>query len=164
MRKLKHRRQRREDQAREITKYEHCQGHGVLSGVAQGATRPVRSTALPNLEQKVDAAALVPHIVAQFLANDRAIQKIERTSVSESGDSKLDRVHGTGTADRRRACMSRRRMVSNDEEPTAPWRRNIPTAVCPTERVVPAPGSHLFFPCAARTGDASIIAAGGRGR
>jgi hypothetical protein len=55
-------------------------------------------------------------------------------------------------------------MASNDEEPTAPWRRNIPTAVCPTEQVVPAPGSHLFFPCAARTGEASIIAAGGRGR
>jgi hypothetical protein len=46
-------------------------------------------------EQKVDAAALVPHIVAQFLANDRAFRKMERTSVSESGDSKLDRVHGT---------------------------------------------------------------------
>jgi hypothetical protein len=46
-------------------------------------------------EQKVDAAALVPHIVAQFLANDRAFRKMERTSVSESGDSKLERVHGT---------------------------------------------------------------------
>ena len=46
-------------------------------------------------EQKVDAAALVPHIVAQFLANDRAFRIMERTSVSESGDSKLDRVHGT---------------------------------------------------------------------
>ena len=45
-------------------------------------------------EQKVDAAALVPHIVAQFLANDRAFRKLERMSVSKTGDSKLDRVHG----------------------------------------------------------------------
>jgi hypothetical protein len=42
-------------------------------------------------EQKVDAAALVPHIVGQFLANDRAFRKLERMSVSKSGDSKLDR-------------------------------------------------------------------------
>ena len=49
MRKLKHRRQRREDQAGKITKYKCCQGHRVLTGVAQGATRPVCSTALPKL-------------------------------------------------------------------------------------------------------------------
>jgi hypothetical protein len=46
-------------------------------------------------EQNVDAAALVPHIVAQFLANDRAFQKLERMPVPKSVDSKLDRVHGT---------------------------------------------------------------------
>jgi hypothetical protein len=38
-------------------------------------------------DQKADAAALVPHIVAQFLANDRAFRKLERMPVSESGDS-----------------------------------------------------------------------------
>jgi hypothetical protein len=30
-------------------------------------------------EQKVDAAALVPHILAQFLSNDRAFRQAERT-------------------------------------------------------------------------------------
>jgi hypothetical protein len=46
-------------------------------------------------EQEVGAAALVPHIVAQFLANDRVFRKLERMPVSKSGDSKLGRVHGT---------------------------------------------------------------------
>ena len=29
--------------------------------------------------QKVDAAALIPHILAQFLSNDRAFKQAERT-------------------------------------------------------------------------------------
>jgi hypothetical protein len=41
-------------------------------------------------EHKVDAAALVPHIVGQFLANDRAFRKLDRMLVSKSGDSKQD--------------------------------------------------------------------------
>jgi hypothetical protein len=45
-------------------------------------------------EQKVDAAALVPHIVAQFLANDPAFRKLERLAASKSSGPKLDRVHG----------------------------------------------------------------------
>jgi hypothetical protein len=43
--------------------------------------------------QKVDAAALVPHIIAQFLANDPAFRKLERLAVSKSGDPNLDGVH-----------------------------------------------------------------------
>jgi hypothetical protein len=35
-------------------------------------------------EQKVDAAALVPHIVAKFLANDPAFRKLERLAASKS--------------------------------------------------------------------------------
>jgi hypothetical protein len=39
-------------------------------------------------EQEVDATAFVPHIIAQFLAHDRAFKKkAERTAESKSGDS-----------------------------------------------------------------------------
>ena len=91
MRKLKHRRQRREDQAREITKYEHCQGHALFLTVSLKAQLD-RYAQLHSQtwEQKVDAAALVPHIVAQFLADDRVFRKLERMLVSKTGDSKLD--------------------------------------------------------------------------
>jgi hypothetical protein len=35
--------------------------------------------------QKVDAAALIPHILAQFLANDRAFTKFEKEGPLNSG-------------------------------------------------------------------------------
>ena len=39
-------------------------------------------------EQKVDAVALVPHILEQYLANDRAFRKSERAADSNSGKAK----------------------------------------------------------------------------
>jgi hypothetical protein len=37
-------------------------------------------------DQKVDAAALIPHIVAQFLALDRAFSKAEKEDRLKNGD------------------------------------------------------------------------------
>jgi hypothetical protein len=41
-------------------------------------------------EQQVDTATLIPHIVAQFLANDRAFQKLERVDRSNSNNHVVD--------------------------------------------------------------------------
>jgi hypothetical protein len=40
-------------------------------------------------EQKVDAASLVPHIIAQFLSDDRAFRKSERLTSSKMGNPAL---------------------------------------------------------------------------
>jgi hypothetical protein len=41
-------------------------------------------------EQQVDAAALVPHILAQYLANDRAFRQSEKATNSKSGAPRVD--------------------------------------------------------------------------
>jgi hypothetical protein len=41
-------------------------------------------------EQQVDAAALVPHILAQYLGNDRAFRQSEKGTSPKSGAPKVD--------------------------------------------------------------------------